>query len=209
MVEVHSFAPAWPAALQGSRAQAIVWVDEHRSHPTVAAALRQLSAAELVDALALALVAFLVLLALWVPLRALRPTLTPTPSPKTNTQARKHGPRTVVLVGPSDVGKTSLFSALVYGSVPQTHTSQVDATGWTVLGQPDPLVLLGEKAPVPRSTAVRVIDTPGHPRLRARAHDFLAQADAVVFCVDATTAARSANATAAAAPGTPFADTVE
>lgn len=238
MDQARNIALPWPAALQRPHMRAVLWVDEHRSILPTTWGLRQLPASDAVDAFTLVVLGLVVLVSFLLTttrlLRSSSPSSAPSrKDPISTVPKRKPGPRTVLLAGPSDTGKTAVFSALVYGTVPQTHTSQVDATGWTVLGQPEPLVSSGEggarhgdqydqeeekrplSAPgpaptsIPRSTAVQLIDTPGHPRLRGRAHDFLEQADALVFCVDATLAARAANATTASPPGSALADAVE
>lgn len=186
----------WPAALDAPRTAAVDFVSQHKHSLPI---LAKHDPSTIVDALAVILIFLVFLLAVGhIPLGT-------SPPSQVITEKRKPGPRSALLTGPSGAGKTALFSSLVYGCVPNTHTSQVDTSGWTVLGAPEPSS--GEK--VARSTAVRMIDTPGHPRLRSHAHDFLSQADALVFCVDATIAARGANSTTAPEPGSALADAVE
>jgi len=85
--------------------------------------------------------------------------------------SRKHG-NAILLVGPSDAGKTAIFAALAHGRSVRTHTSmQVNS------------------APL---GAQRLIDVPGHPRLRGQFAQLLPDARAVVFVVDAGTVARTA-----------------
>ncbi len=157
---------------------------------------------ELPDGLLVAIAAVLVAISLTVVTGFLRPT------PKGRVAAhaisggrrQRSGARTVLLVGPSDSGKTSIFSALVFGSVSKTHTSQSESEGHTLLGPPAPLAGEEHDAVVRKNTPVHLVDLPGHPRLRTKANDFLTSADALVFCVDATLAARAATAAAGASP---------
>lgn len=88
---------------------------------------------------------------------------------------RKETP-TVLLVGPTSVGKTSIFSGLALGCVPSAHPSQRGSESTVSLSP---------------TKKVHLIDTPGHPRLRARAvQGYLSSVDAVVFCIDAKEALR-------------------
>ncbi|KDN52076.1 hypothetical protein K437DRAFT_254630 [Tilletiaria anomala UBC 951] len=126
-------------------------------------------------------------------------------------EKRTTGARTVLLLGSTESGKTSIFSAFVYGSVPKTHTSQHESEGHTILGPPPPLD--GEKgtlaAPPSQSVPIHLIDLPGHPRLRVRANEFLPAADAIVYCVDATLAARAATASASQAAVEGLSDAID
>lgn len=101
------------------------------------------------------------------------------------------GPRTLVLLGSEQAGKTSLFMQLALGIVPETATSQQVNMASLEPGR------VG-------SAALRLVDVPGHARLRAQAWDWLDKADALVFCIDASVASRggSESATAAAALST-------
>ncbi|KZV82293.1 P-loop containing nucleoside triphosphate hydrolase protein [Exidia glandulosa HHB12029] len=86
----------------------------------------------------------------------------------------------VLLVGPSDAGKTALFASLVHGRAVPSHTSM----------QPNIGVLSG-----PEKT--RLVDVPGHPRLRVQdLADHLPAAKGVLFVVDASTIARNGTAVA-------------
>ncbi|GAA5901618.1 hypothetical protein JCM5296_003334 [Sporobolomyces johnsonii] len=108
---------------------------------------------------------------------------------------------TVLLVGPLASGKTSLFSKLVYGHAPQTHTSMEENEGlvkakWGA-GEPVKADDKGEKdgpldedepAAVALSRPLHLVDLPGHPRLRTRSlAQFLPAADGLVFVIDAVT----------------------
>nr|CDI55618.1 conserved hypothetical protein [Melanopsichium pennsylvanicum 4]SNX86823.1 related to SRP102 \ len=86
---------------------------------------------------------------------------------------------TVLLVGLSDMGKTSLFSSLVYQTTPATLPSQKLSQGLITSH-------LGENL-----KPVTVIDLPGHPRLRPLVEEHLSQADGLVFCVDAVMASKT------------------
>ena len=92
----------------------------------------------------------------------------------------------MLLVGPSGVGKTSIFSALAFDSVPSVHPSQRESE--TVVS------IAGEgvnELKVPRKRDVRLVDTPGHPRIKDRIiGEHIKEADVVVFCLDAKEALR-------------------
>ncbi|KAJ3712288.1 signal recognition particle receptor beta subunit-domain-containing protein [Lentinula raphanica] len=84
----------------------------------------------------------------------------------------------LLLVGPSDSGKTSIFSSLVYGhSIPAITSMQANSSFINVEGKKDP---------------IQVVDIPGHPRLRDQFRDSLSSAKALAFVVDANTASRNA-----------------
>ncbi|WVQ78139.1 hypothetical protein IAT38_000220 [Cryptococcus sp. DSM 104549] len=89
--------------------------------------------------------------------------------------ARRSGPATVLLVGPSDGGKTSLFTKLVHDVYPQTHTSIVPSA--TTFSLPSPYDDNSAKQ-------IRLVDLPGHPRLRDELKKYVGEASAVVFVVD-------------------------
>lgn len=100
--------------------------------------------------------------------------------------ARKaSGPRKVLLLGVSQAGKTSLLLDAALGAAPATATTQH--------------VNVAHVAARDAMPALELVDVPGHARLRAEAWPHLANADAIVFCVDATTASRGAHETGAAA----------
>ncbi|CEQ39990.1 SPOSA6832_01581 [Sporobolomyces salmonicolor] len=107
------------------------------------------------------------------------------PRSSSRTPLKKHtASRTVLLVGPLASGKTSLFSKLVYGHAPPTHTSMEENEGlvkakWGT-GEPPTAVAL--------SRPLHLVDLPGHPRLRTRAlAQFLPAADGLVFAIDGVT----------------------
>ncbi|KAJ3880705.1 signal recognition particle receptor beta subunit-domain-containing protein [Lentinula edodes] len=83
----------------------------------------------------------------------------------------------VLLIGPSNSGKTAIFSSLVYGHAPPTITSmQANSSFLDLPGKRDP---------------IQIVDVPGHPRLRDQFKDFLSSAKALAFVVDANTASRN------------------
>ncbi|KAG6815795.1 hypothetical protein H0H87_011239 [Tephrocybe sp. NHM501043] len=104
----------------------------------------------------------------------------------------------LLLVGPPDAGKTAILSAvcpllllptastdppqLVHGTALPTHTSlQANSSA---------LELSAPKKPI------RVVDIPGHPRIRDQFRDHLPDAKAIAFVVDASTVSRNAPAVA-------------
>ncbi|GAA96689.1 uncharacterized protein L969DRAFT_54485 [Mixia osmundae IAM 14324] len=86
--------------------------------------------------------------------------------------------RSVVLAGPLEAGKTALWAHLVLGP----DSVDVSASPVTVSSlQTNQATLRGSKEPI------RIIDTPGHPRLRTiELVQHLPLANAVVFVVDAS-----------------------
>ncbi|KXN80979.1 Signal recognition particle receptor subunit beta [Leucoagaricus sp. SymC.cos] len=82
----------------------------------------------------------------------------------------------LLLLGAPDAGKTSLMTALVYGQNIPTHTSM--QTNSSVY------------APSPNKT-FRVIDVPGHPRIRNQFQEHLLNAKTIAFVVDASTISRN------------------
>lgn len=108
------------------------------------------------------------------------------------TKKTRNSTPTVLLIGPEQSGKTSLFSKLVLNSVPLTQTSQRESNSKTTIS-----ILSNtsqEFKDYPPSTSdsisIQLIDLPGHPRLRPRVGEYIPSADAIVFCVDATLASR-------------------
>ncbi|KAH7912219.1 signal recognition particle receptor beta subunit-domain-containing protein [Hygrophoropsis aurantiaca] len=88
---------------------------------------------------------------------------------------------TLLLVGPPDSGKTAILSNLAYNEALPSHTSlQSNAT----------VVAL------PSGSNLRVVDIPGHPRIRDQFKDFMPDAKAIAFVVDASTISRNGAAVA-------------
>ncbi|KAL8293064.1 hypothetical protein RQP46_000758 [Phenoliferia psychrophenolica] len=114
--------------------------------------------------------------------------------------ARRSSQRTVLLVGPLAAGKTALFSKLLYGHVPQTHTSMKEnegtvrakwAAGESEMGEKGAQKELDDGVWPPAHLALahplHLVDIPGHARLRTRAlAQFLPAASGVVFTIDAS-----------------------
>lgn len=87
----------------------------------------------------------------------------------------------VLIVGPSDAGKTALHSTLAFGRALPTHTSiQANSTLYTT----------------EQGRTLRLVDIPGHPRLRDQFTDHLADTAGVVFVVDSATISRNGAAVA-------------
>lgn len=97
---------------------------------------------------------------------------------------------TVLLLGGERAGKTNVFLRLAMDVAPPTATSQ--------------RVSEADVAASDRAPAMHLVDVPGHARLRHAAHAHLDDADALVYCIDASVASRggSESATAAAALST-------
>ncbi|WFC97060.1 hypothetical protein MBRA1_003725 [Malassezia brasiliensis] len=97
---------------------------------------------------------------------------------------------TVLLLGGERAGKTNVFLRLAMDVAPDTATSQ--------------RVNTADVAASDRTPAMHLVDVPGHARLRHAAHAHLDEADALVYCIDASVASRggSESATAAAALST-------
>ncbi|KAF8519471.1 P-loop containing nucleoside triphosphate hydrolase protein [Hysterangium stoloniferum] len=97
------------------------------------------------------------------------------------TRSPKAAPgNSILLTGSSDSGKTAIQCALVYGSVSPTHTS---------LQPTESLIQLHSSLNKPHYG--KLVDIPGHARIRDRFKEFLPNAKAVVFVVDASTIARN------------------
>ncbi|QRW00189.1 signal recognition particle receptor subunit beta [Ceratobasidium sp. AG-Ba] len=89
---------------------------------------------------------------------------------------------TVLIVGPSDAGKTAIHTTLAFGHALPTHTSiQANSTVYTA---------------APAGRTLRLVDIPGHPRLREQFTEHLPDAAGVVFVVDAATVSRNGAAVA-------------
>ncbi|WVO16972.1 hypothetical protein L204_104658 [Cryptococcus depauperatus] len=100
---------------------------------------------------------------------------------------RRKGPATILLTGPSDGGKTSLFTKLMYNTYPLTHTSIIPSDTTIVLPSPYQDGL---------SKQIRLVDLPGHPRLIGELKAYVGNATAVVFVVDIQGIIRNAYAVA-------------
>ncbi|KAG8968260.1 hypothetical protein FRC03_008126 [Tulasnella sp. 419] len=85
---------------------------------------------------------------------------------------------TVLLVGPSDAGKTAIFSSLAYSSARPTHTSL----------QPNVALMPSEDS---ASNPTTIIDIPGHPRIRSQFTTYLQETKTIVFVVDASNITRN------------------
>ncbi|KAG6862612.1 hypothetical protein C0993_002375, partial [Termitomyces sp. T159_Od127] len=83
----------------------------------------------------------------------------------------------LLLIGPPDAGKTAILSQLVYGQALQTHTSLQINSSLVNLSTP--------------KKSIRVIDIPGHPRIRDQFREHLDDAKAIAFVVDASTVSRN------------------
>ncbi|KAL7283595.1 hypothetical protein ACG7TL_003030 [Trametes sanguinea] len=88
----------------------------------------------------------------------------------------------VILAGYADAGKTAILTTLAYQQTLPTHASmQTNAA----------LVAL----PSSRK-AIRVIDVPGHPRIRGQFQEHMSEAKALAFVVDSSTVSRNGAAVA-------------
>ncbi|CAO1625534.1 unnamed protein product [Sympodiomycopsis kandeliae] len=96
-------------------------------------------------------------------------------------QRRPNQAVTTLLIGPEQTGKSSLYSALVFQAVPDTQTSQHE-------NQTDVLVTGQGESQLAQQQLIRLVDLPGHPRLRGKANDYLSSADRIIFCVDTASA---------------------
>ncbi|KAI8989680.1 P-loop containing nucleoside triphosphate hydrolase protein [Trametes punicea] len=98
---------------------------------------------------------------------------------------RRKSPRrgdAVILAGYSDAGKTAILTTLAYRQTLPTHASmQTNAS----------LVALSSS-----HKTLRIIDVPGHPRIRGQFQEYLPEAKAIAFVVDASTVSRNGAAVA-------------
>ncbi|KAK9097570.1 hypothetical protein Sjap_023067 [Stephania japonica] len=85
---------------------------------------------------------------------------------------------TIILTGLSGSGKTILFYQLRDGSSHQGTVTSMEPNEET-------FVLHSESDKTAKIKPVRVVDVPGHARLRPKLDDYLPQAGGVVFVVDA------------------------
>lgn len=81
----------------------------------------------------------------------------------------------ILLVGSPDAGKTAILTALVYKQPLPTNTSLQSNSATFNLRD---------------SRVERLVDIPGHPRIRSQFREFIPLAKAVVFVVDSSTVAR-------------------
>ncbi|CBQ69519.1 conserved hypothetical protein [Sporisorium reilianum SRZ2] len=123
--------------------------------------------------------------------KANAPHLASAASDQEYTTKRSHNrASTVLLVGLSDTGKTSLFSSLVYQTTPATLPSQKLSQGLVAASALDADATL---------KPVTLVDLPGHARLRPLVDEHLSQADGLVICIDAVMASKAASS--ASRPG--------
>ncbi|KAI0372913.1 P-loop containing nucleoside triphosphate hydrolase protein [Pilatotrama ljubarskyi] len=88
----------------------------------------------------------------------------------------------VILAGCSDAGKTAILTTLAYQQTLPTHASM--QTNAALVALPSTHRIL------------RVIDVPGHPRIRDQFQEHLPQAKGIAFIVDASTVSRNGAAVA-------------
>ncbi|WVW83319.1 hypothetical protein I302_105338 [Kwoniella bestiolae CBS 10118] len=101
--------------------------------------------------------------------------------------SRRSGPTTVLLIGPSDGGKTSIFTKLVHNTHIQTHTSIQPSITTFPLNSP---------FDDGQSKLIKLVDLPGHPRLKDELKKYVREASAVVFVVDIQALVRNSAAVA-------------
>ncbi|KAL1920185.1 uncharacterized protein VTP21DRAFT_1331 [Calcarisporiella thermophila] len=89
----------------------------------------------------------------------------------------------VLLAGLSESGKTGLFMKLRFGEIPETHTSLKENVAVVELK-------FADGTPVTKKP-IRLVDIPGHERLRFKLNEFIPFARGVVFVIDSSTVARS------------------
>jgi len=88
----------------------------------------------------------------------------------------------LLLVGVPDGGKTAILSTLLYNqTLPTVASLQTNSS----------VIALN-----PSNKTLRVVDVPGHPRMRDQFQDYVSDAKAVVFVVDASTVSRNGVAVA-------------
>ncbi|KAI0362396.1 P-loop containing nucleoside triphosphate hydrolase protein [Trametes cingulata] len=88
----------------------------------------------------------------------------------------------VVLAGCSDAGKTAILTTLAYQQTLPTHASM--QTNAALVALPS------------THRTLRVIDVPGHPRIRGQFQEHLPHAKGIAFVVDASTVSRNGAAVA-------------
>jgi len=87
----------------------------------------------------------------------------------------------LLLLGPPDSGKTAILSTLLYKQTLPTHTSLQSNSSVVQI--------------TPFKT-IKVVDVPGHPRVRDQFQEYLSDARAIAFIVDASTVSRNGAAVA-------------
>ncbi|KAK7361801.1 hypothetical protein VNO77_03885 [Canavalia gladiata] len=85
---------------------------------------------------------------------------------------------TILLTGLTGAGKTVLFHQLRDGSIHQGTVTSMEPND-------DTFILHSEKIEKRKTKPVRVVDVPGHSRLRLKLDEYLPRAAGVVFVVDA------------------------
>ncbi|KAJ8472713.1 hypothetical protein ONZ45_g16549 [Pleurotus djamor] len=94
-----------------------------------------------------------------------------------NSRRKRTSGNALLLVGCQDAGKTAILSTLVYGQTLPTHASlQTNQSVVNVSSE---------------GKSIRVLDVPGHPRVRDQFKDFLPETRAVAFVVDASSISRN------------------
>ncbi|KAI0773714.1 signal recognition particle receptor beta subunit-domain-containing protein [Fomes fomentarius] len=88
----------------------------------------------------------------------------------------------VILAGYSDAGKTAILSTLVYKQTLPTNTSMQTNAALVALPSTD--------------QTLRLIDVPGHPRIRNQFQEYLPHSKAIAFVVDSSTISRNGPAVA-------------
>lgn len=79
-----------------------------------------------------------------------------------------------MLIGPCEAGKTVLFSELIFGKQRETFTSIAEN--------------VGDYSREGSGKSVRIVDIPGHERLRRRFFDqYKSSAKAIVYVLDSVT----------------------
>lgn len=95
---------------------------------------------------------------------------------------------TTLLIGPEQTGKSALYSAFVFGAVPDTQTSQHENETKTLVRVGASTSAEAEKDLSPQQQLIHLVDLPGHPRLRGKVNDYLPSAQRIVFCIDTASA---------------------
>ncbi|KAG8829220.1 hypothetical protein FRC17_006968, partial [Serendipita sp. 399] len=108
-------------------------------------------------------------------------------------RGRSKSGSTILLVGPSDGGKTAIFSSLAYNHAPPTHTSLQQNAAF--FRSPSPF----QRKPL------QIVDIPGHPRIRGQFSEYFQSGGktkatggvrAVIFVCDAAALTRNSSTVA-------------